>query len=180
MPSYHLWLKPSGEAYERLASAIRELADKLKAPIFEPHVTLLSPLSGTEEEHRRRTKQLAQRLRPFPIILIEPAYRDEYFQCVFMKAVDTPQLMEARTQARHLFSHAGRDVYMPHVSLLYGLYPTELKQELIGALPPDLRMTFGATAVHLVRSDSDDPKDWHEISAIAMEARPATGTGNDR
>ena len=173
MTTYHLWLKPSGEAYDILATTIQELAGKLKTPIFEPHITLLSPLSGTEEEHDHRTKQLAQQLHPLVITLTEPAYRDEYFQCVFMKALETPSLMEAHAQAKRVFSHAGGAVYRPHASLLYGLYPAELKQKLIAALSPTLRMTFGATTVYLIRSESDDPKDWHNLSAVAMEGRPA-------
>ena len=50
MPSYHLWLMPFGEAYPLLAATIAELSRRHGAPIFEPHVTLLGDLPGSEEE----------------------------------------------------------------------------------------------------------------------------------
>jgi hypothetical protein len=166
-PRYHLWLKPFGQAYDVLAEVIRELGRKLQAPIFEPHVTLLGSLSGFEHEHLHRIKVLAPQLQPLPITLTAPGHGNEYFQCLFMKVEQSDQIMSANASARRVFAHAG-GTYMPHMSLVYGLYPDAMKRELIATLPAQLRMTFDATVLYLIRADSDDPKDWHEIAAIPM------------
>jgi len=52
--TYHLWLKPSGPSYEVLAGLIRDLAKELSAPVFEPHVTFLGDLEGSEQDHMNR------------------------------------------------------------------------------------------------------------------------------
>jgi 2'-5' RNA ligase len=168
MPSYHLWLKPSGEAYEVLAATIRELSRRLQAPVFEPHVTVLGRLIGRESDLIAQTHKFARQLRPFPIILTRPSYRDAYFQCLFLLVEQTGPVIEANTRARCAFNHDGGADYMPHVSLVYGLYSTDVKERVIAGLGSHLEMTFEAAILSLVRSHSDDPQDWHEIAVAPM------------
>lgn len=171
-PTYHLWLRPSGRAQDLLGTAIQTLAHRLQAPVFEPHVTLLGNLIGTEHELLVRTERLAEKLQPLPITLTEPSYREEYFQCLFLKVKETPSILDAHTAARNLFGHEHGPAYMPHLSLVYGLYPAELKQEVIAGLSSDLRMTFDATVLSLIRADSHDPKGWHELCAMRLGGPP--------
>ena len=194
-PSYHLWLKPSGEAYASLASLIRDLAKELKGPVFEPHVTLLGNVTGEEQALIGQTKKLAAALEPFQITLAAPDYRETYFQCLFLHAVETDILLGTHTAARRLFEHApviaekgrvprgkspsrrarggrvevvpgvGGCHYMPHLSLVYGSYPVERKRKVIDGLPEDLPKSIDVNAVSLIRTESDDPEDWHEVCA---------------
>ncbi len=165
--SYHIWLKPSGSAYELFAKTIRELAHEFDAPVFEPHVTLLGHLTGTEQEHVRRTNQLARQLHPFQIILTEPSYGNEYFQCLVMSVEQTPAVMNANTLAKHVFCRE-EEAYMPHLSLAYGLYPEARKKEVVANLRPDVRTCFEVNAVYLIKAHSRDPKDWCEILVSPM------------
>ncbi len=165
--SYHIWLKPSGSAYELFAKTIHELAYELNAPVFEPHVTLLGHLAGTEQEHVRRTKQLARELHPFQIILTEPSYRNEYFQCLFMNVEQPSAVINANALAKHIFRRE-EEAYMPHLSLVYGLHTEARKREVIANLRPDVRTCFEVSAVYLIKADGRDPKDWHEILISPM------------
>jgi hypothetical protein len=167
VPTYHLWLKPAGSAYDLLAQTIRNLAHELGGPVFEPHVTLLGHLDGTEQEHIERTHQLARKLRPFQVVLTEPSYRDKYFQCVFMYVEQTPAVMNAHALARKVFRHM-IESYMPHLSLVYGFYPEPTKKEVIAKLDSSLRTAFEASDVYLIKADSDDPKDWDEFLTVPM------------
>jgi 2'-5' RNA ligase len=161
-PSYHLWVKPTGAAYALVARTIRDLADELGTPSFEPHVTLLGSLDGTEREHRQRTETLCRLLRPVPFVLTEPGYLDEYFRCVFMLVDQTQEVRWYRASALHAFDRPD-EPFMPHVSLVYGSLTESRKQEIVARLPPELRTTFLATSLALVRADSPAPHDWHEI-----------------
>jgi len=163
--SYHLWVKPSGEAYTRLAVLIQDLAKEIKGPVFEPHVTLLGNVTGEEQALIGQTKKLATALEPFQITLGAPDYRETYFQCLFLHAVEMDALLHAHTLAREVFTHEPLASYMPHLSLVYGAYPVELKRKAIDGLPEDLPGSFGINAVSLIRTESDDPKDWHEVCA---------------
>jgi 2'-5' RNA ligase len=164
--TYHLWLKPSGPTYDRLAGTIRDLARELDAPVFEPHVTLLS-LEGANDQHVRRTAGLARQLKPFPVALADLSYRDEYFQCFFINVERDTQVLKANALAKQVFQQ--RDsAYAPHLSLVYGLYPEARKKELIARLRSGIPASFEANAIHLIRADSGDPKDWHETSIAPM------------
>jgi 2'-5' RNA ligase len=167
--TYHLWLKPSGAAYDVLAEAIGELARELGAPVFVPHVTLLGHLEGSESEHQRRIAALGRELRPFPIVLTEASYSDAYFQCLFLRVQKSPAVEEAHACARRMFGQPDRG-YMPHLSLVYGVYPTDQKRAIIARLRPELRTSFDASTVYLIKAESEDPKDWHEIAKVPFVA----------
>lgn len=168
--SYHLWLKPSGPPYNVLARAIRELARELGAPVFEPHMTLLGHLEGSEDDHRRRTELLARELSPFPIVLTDAAHGDAYFQCLFLRVQQSSAVMDAHARACRAFDRP-TGAYMPHVSLVYGLYPDARKQAIIAGLPAALRTSFAASAVYLIKAASEDPKDWHEVLGVSFGTR---------
>ena len=170
-PTYHLWLKPSGTAYEVLAGTIQRLARELGVPAFEPHVTLLAYLDGSEREHRLRTAELAERLAPCECVLTKAAYLDEHFRCLFMLVDPTPVIMSCHAMAAQAFGKAA-EPYMPHVSLVYGSFPESRKLEIIRTLPPEVRTSFLVKSVTLIRSDSMEPRDWHEIAEYPFRARP--------
>jgi hypothetical protein len=171
--TYHYWFKPSGEAYDVLARTIHDLAREHDAPSFEPHISLIGNLEGAEKELIRKTEELARQLESFKAILTEPSYRESHFQCLFMLVEPTPPLMKAHIVASDFFAKPQQD-FMPHVSLLYGSYPESLKKLIIAKLPANVRTTFDATALYLVRADSPDPKDWYEMGPFPMKPIPAS------
>ena len=165
--TYHLWLKPAGDVFEELAATIRDLAGELNGPVFEPHVTLLS-LKGTDKElHVRATTDAAGRLEPIPIAFTGLSHGTEYFKCLFATVQETSQVLNAHAVARDVCD--GIDAaYLPHLSLLYGHYPGELKSQIVERLRHRLPGPFVAKAIHLIRADSRDPKDWHDVFAAPM------------
>jgi 2'-5' RNA ligase len=165
--TYHLWVKPAGAAHEALARTIHDLARELDAPVFEPHVTLLANLDRVEEEHFQRASELAMRLYPCEVILTEPSYQNEYFQCVFMRVQPTAAVMRNHALAAELFDRA-EEPYMPHVSLVYGWFPESRKREIIGRLPPDVRTSFTVNTLYLLKAGSTAPQDWREIAEFPL------------
>jgi 2'-5' RNA ligase len=170
--TYHLWLKPSDPSYEVLSGLIHGLAERLSAPVFEPHVTLLGHLEGSERDHIQRARKLGERLAPFWIALGNASYQSEYFKCLFLKVNESAPIMTAHAIACDVFQRT-REKYMPHLSLVYGAYPEERKREIIAGLPRrPVRASLPVRSVYLIRAESEDPKNWSEILTI-----PMTGTG---
>ena len=165
--TYHLWLAPTGKAYDILMKTITDLSKAYHAPVFEPHVTLLGSLPGTEEDISVRSLQLGASLLPFDILLTEPAYGDQYFQCVLLKAQETPAMMNAHELARRLFVK-DPNPYMPHLSLLYGHYSIELKDKITSTLSQTLRLNFTVDSFDLIRARSEHPKDWTSILTVPL------------
>jgi 2'-5' RNA ligase len=161
--TYHLWLKPSGKVSATLARTIQYLANELGGPVFDPHVTLLADLIGTEREHIQRTRIAAQQLRPFRIILGEPAYLNQYFQSLFMRVEQAPSLMNAHALARQIFEKPLAP-FMSHLSLAYGVYQESRKIAIINKLSRGVRTSFEVTALFLIKAESNDPQDWYEIT----------------
>ena len=161
-------------AYDILARPIGELAKELNSPVFEPHVTLIGSLEGTEEELVQQTEEFARQLEPFTMVLTEPSYSDEHFQCIFMLVEQTAPIMNAYALARDFFQKPNQ-VFVPHLSLAYGSYPESRKRLIIDKLPPDVRACFDASALYLIRSDTPDPKDWHQIAAVRISCGELSG-----
>jgi hypothetical protein len=167
---HYLWFKPSGTAYDILARTIRELAKQLGGPVFEPHVSLTGSLEGTDEELAQQTEELARQLEPFTMVLTKPSYRDEHFQCLFMLVEQTAPIMKANALARDFF-HKPNQAFVPHLSLAYGSYPDSRKRLVINKLPPDVRTGFDVSTLYLIRADSPDPKNWHQIAAVPITSQ---------
>ncbi len=167
-PTYHHWFKPAGKAHAILSRTIRDLAHELDAPVFEPHISLIGNLEGTEEDLIEKTRELAGRLEPFTAVLTEPSYRDTHFQCLFMVVERTAPLMNAYAIASEFF-HKPHQEFMPHLSLVYGSYSEARKKFVMEGLPADVATSFGVTGLILVRADSPDPKHWHEIGPFPLK-----------
>jgi hypothetical protein len=166
MTRYHLWLMPSGARYDLLADTIAELSRLYQAPYFDPHVTLLGTLTGSEPEIVTNAARLAHELDPFEIRLGPPSYTEHYFQCLFLQVEETRPLMEAHAKTAVVFDREPN--YRPHLSLLYGRYSPALKERIIAGLSSELREPFLATCLNVIKAASDNPEDWQRIRSLAF------------
>ena len=166
MSTFHLWLVPTGTVYDRLAGVIADLSARYGGPAFDPHLTLLGRLEGEQESLVALTKQLARALHPFELRLKEPGYEPHYFRCLFLPAEPSPSLLDVHRRAKQIFAPQSTRAFDPHVSLLYGLYPERVKQEIITALPPDLPETLLVSRLQLIRADSTNPQDWQVVESL--------------
>ena len=166
MSTFHLWLAPTGAVYERLGGVLSELSARYESPQFDPHLTLLGRLEGEEGALVDRAHQLARVLHPFEIRLKEPSYEAQYFRCLFLPAEPSPSILDAHQRATQIFNAQPTSAFDPHVSLLYGLFPENLKQEIIDALSPDLPGSFPVSRLQLIRADSTNPQDWQVVETV--------------
>jgi 2'-5' RNA ligase len=167
-PSHHLWLMPSGKIYDRLVTIIKGFSKKYGGPFFEPHVTLLGFLPGTQEEIMAHCLTLAKTLQPFEIRLANLGCHDTYFQCLYLNVGGTEEIIKANSQAKRAFQTSGSSEFTPHLSLLYGDYPRAIKDQIISSLGEDLRFRFDITEIHLIHAESEDPKQWGKIQRFQL------------
>lgn len=165
---FHLWIVPTGEVYDRLAGVIADLSARHRGPAFDPHLTLLGRLEGEEGVLVELTHQLARALHPFDVRLGEPRYEAQYFRCLFLPAEPSPPLLQVHQRATQIFDAQPASAFDPHVSLLYGLFPESLKQEIIKALPSDLPGSFSVSRLQLIRAESTNPQDWQVVETLDL------------
>ena len=171
MGQYFLWLTPEKEVYDCLAGLINQLCQQYRGPQFEPHITLLGEIEGDEPSICQQTHALVRNLQPLKLHFLEPAYAAEYFRCLYYKVDETSDILNVHQQARQVFGKKKKAPFHPHVSLLYGLFPLRVKQDIINSLlPADLPKTFMAPALKLIRAESSNPQDWHLVKLFQLKS----------
>lgn len=163
---YTLWLMPGGREYTRFADLIRKLAKENKAPVFQPHVTLLGEILLEETEAIDKTRQLVLNQKPFIIFLQQIDYEDYYFRSLFIRTKMTDPLLLLHNRAKELFQ-IQIPPYMPHLSLLYGNFPQEIKDQIIKEIGKDQSDQFKINSIHLVKGGG--VKDWKIIEEFFLD-----------
>lgn len=164
---YSLWLMPEGQTALRLQKLIARLSHEYSTPRFEPHVTLIGECDMSETAVLAKTKELASKIQPFDIRLNRIEYLDRYFQCVFIKAEKTHHLMKTRACAWALFGKKKDEKYMPHLSLIYGNLPPQVKQSIVQAAGDTLELQFRVEKICLYHT-AGSPEQWYCVSSAIL------------
>jgi 2'-5' RNA ligase len=166
---YSLWIMPSGEVYAELNNIILGLSQRYNSPLFKPHITLTGGLFGDEKDLIEKTRNLANNVKPFDVKLNTLGLKcvDEYFKSLFIKVKETNQIMDANKKAREIFNYGPNTKYMPHMSLIYGNFSNELKNEIISDVGKDLNLEFKVDEISLY-SIKGKVKDWHDIGRFSL------------
>jgi 2'-5' RNA ligase len=164
---YTLWLVPTGNAYDKFSNLIKSLAKKYDAPIFEPHVTLLGDIEISEEEAVKKTEQLVANQKSFPLNLGSVDYQDFHFRTLFVRAEPTKFLQNLHKRAKQIFQ---MDIppYMPHLSILYGTYPEELKKGIISEIGSTKEASWIVDKVTLIKGG--EVSEWKTIKEFPLIA----------
>ncbi len=169
MSQYFLWLSSVGESHDRLAQLIHQLSEHYQGPKFEPHITLLGGVEGEAAGIGEKIRRLGNTLCPLAVDLQWPAYEEEYFRCLYFPVQATPAILDAHEQAKVILGKSSDSPFSPHVSLLYGVFPISVKQEIIATFPSDLPRQFLVSELKLIRVESLNPRDWHLVETVPLQ-----------
>ena len=164
--TYCLWIIPENESYSITNGYIAKLSEEYNFPRFEPHVTILS---GIRSPEKSKIRAFTESISPFRIRLAsQPTYLDEYFRCLFLEAHKTPGLMEMFSKASEVFGYKGEPFY-PHLSLAYGDFPIQTKQEMIQKLGEIPEIEFEARHLSLVHASGEMPiSNWRVTEQFSL------------
>lgn len=187
---YSLWLMPSGKTGSELANLILNLSKTHSTVSFEPHLTLFWPIIGTEKEVISKTQALASFLVPFSVDLKKPEWMNDYFRCIFLSAEKSDLLVGSHNKAKEIFAqkspnHAEviKQVYgekllkeilarekepnfLPHLSIMYGLLPENIKTSIIRTLPVQ-KISFQVNSLYLYETLAE-PKKWRLVKEFRL------------
>jgi hypothetical protein len=158
-----LWLVPEGDERDFLGRLIEGLAEKLRAPAFAPHVTLLPGLAGSEGEVVRRAKEMAATLEPHAMPLGPIEGRPEYFRCLYARVPETLRLLTTHALGRLTFRRTAEVAFEPHLSLLYGSLSSAERELLVAELTPRLPARLTCTALEVVRTQGP-VAEWRSLA----------------
>lgn len=157
---------PKEEIDNRFAGLIKKLAKDYGGPVFEPHVTLLGEIEQPEGEVMSKTEKLVSGQKPFPITLRQIGYQDYHFRALFVKAEITSPLLSLHERAKKIFGMQNIPPYMPHLSLLYGNYPAEVKEKIIAEIGREQSAQFEIKSVYLIKGG--EVEDWEIIKEFTF------------
>jgi 2'-5' RNA ligase len=160
-----VWLKPGGDALERIQKIVRALHKEGGGPLVPPHVTLLTGAETTRANAELKLKHLAARLRPFRIKLGKIESREEYFRSFYAVVEANGDLAAAQREAYDAFDMNPPPPYEPHLSLLYGKLDPATRKKLADEVGAKLDIAFEVRALYLVNSIQSVPvSDWHTLA----------------
>ncbi|MFH1535709.1 MAG: 2'-5' RNA ligase family protein [Patescibacteria group bacterium] len=162
---YTLWLVPAGQVFKKFNALIQKLAKENNAPVFCPHITLLGEIMLPRDECIKKTIELVKDQRPFTVALETIGYQDYYFRTLFVYAKKSPQLVKLHERAKEIFNMK-IPPFMPHLSLLYGLFPQEIKDKIIKEIGKDQSAEFEIGKVILIKGG--EIKDWKIVAEFPL------------
>ncbi len=158
---------PIGEVRQRLAGTILELSRQYTTPAFEPHVTLAEGMVGPAREVAKKMGDLARRIPPFTVRLTAVDGLEEYFRSLFVRVATTHPIIKANKAAREVFRLERQPAFMPHLSLLYGNLPANVKQRTIASLGRQFELEFKARSLHLYLIKGA-PQAWRAVASFGL------------
>ena len=166
---YSLWIIPPEHIFKKFTAIISQLSTRYSTPYFEPHVTVLADVALPEEDVLSRTSKLADLIGPFTLTLTTVSYLNEYFRCLFIKVEESEKILEINNHAKSIFNRDQAPKFMPHLSLMYGNFPAEKKEEIISEIRNDFHITFEVSSIHLVLSSSHiAPERWRKLQQFTF------------
>jgi 2'-5' RNA ligase len=166
-----VWLRPTGEALERIAKAVRLAHKEAGGPQVPPHITLLSGVETTLASAGVKLKHLAARMKPFVLELGEIGAGDDYFHSLFAKAEPSEELAAAQRAAYDAFEMNPAPPFAPHLSLAYGKIDDAVKKRIAEEAGGRLDAGFEVRAVYLVNSTSGVPVSaWRTLIEHSLAA----------
>ena len=176
-----VWIRPEGPAAIALEQAIRSIQKRYGGPGGWPHITVAQDLECPVLELERRLEEIAAQVPPFPVRLDGIGWREEYWRCLFVRVQPSDDLLAAHRAAREAFGLKPVTDFEPHVSLLYGQFGEDRKQQMaveLGERLADLR--FDAGAIEFVNAAPEVPvEEWrtlHEQPLVPSRAAQAAAT----
>lgn len=159
---------PSHDACKKLADLIYTLSKQYLTPVFEPHISLLEDVVGSEEEIISKTEKLANFITPFSVRLTDFGYEDTYFRSFFVDVQECHEIMKANSLAREIFNTENDLQFKPHLSLMYGEnIPMSVKEKIVSSIGNKLNIEFEAKSIFIYKSD-DRPEKWERVKEIPL------------
>jgi hypothetical protein len=120
-----LWLIPDEPT---LQAAIDALCVRHAAPCFTAHLTLLGGMALPPEPIAcRALGEVAGSSAPFELPVTGTGESDDYFATAFIRCAETAQLSALRDRAQQLLGTGSAPEIGPHVSLVYGHLPRDVR-----------------------------------------------------
>ena len=161
------WLMPAADAKTFFTSMIDELARRLEAPAFEPHVTL----QGAGVEQKRAIELLQNVATSSAAVQLQIAgieFSDKYTKTLYVQFRPSAEASAISGQIADGVGSRGGYEFDPHLSLLYKTLAQTEKEELAREIKiPFEQVIFDTVKLVSVPTSIKGPADVHAWRTLA-------------
>lgn len=144
---------------------IKRLARELKTVPFEPHITVVGGFEVDVEEASGVALRLAALRQPFSVKLTGIDVANEHFRAASLLVEPTPSLA-ALHDAVETALGVDRELYQPHMSLIYGDLDHETKRKAVENLDLPLPLEITVDRLALWATDPQLVVGWREVASL--------------
>ena len=158
---YSIWVVPPKLVLKKLQVLVDNLAKEYDAPTFEPHLTVLAEIDSNIEEIEEKLNKLNFKYSELQLETENFSFSTTYFQSVLIRIKPTAQLLELNLELKQIFNMEN-NLFMPHISLLYGDYSMEVRESIVNRLE-SMNLNFSVDRL-IVTPSTPNPKNWtHDL-----------------
>lgn len=163
------WLLPAKPERDLFCDVVRILCKELRAPNFEPHLTLFV----AKKDQPSAAKALRQiRARPIRLNVRGVAHSPKFTKTLFVRFKSSPGLRRLATELGRAIQMGVKSPTDPHVSLLYKRTSRSAKKELARVI----KLPFGsavfdsiaAVSMRLPVRTAADVKKWKIVARKSL------------
>lgn len=164
---FSIWALPEKTTEQNLQSLIVYLSALYGGPFFQPHLTIVGDVDRGRNHVIEVAHKLAEDLDELSLKLGEVSFSTTFFQSVFIRALASAQLMDLNLNAKQLLK-IENNVYMPHISLLYGSHSMKTREEAVKKVALT-NSSYNVEQFVIVPSTSD-PSEWEVLYQVAVKS----------
>ncbi len=128
--------------------------NKLRGPKFKVHLTLAGPFQNIDNSLVEGIKKYCDQHSPIEVNTHRYGYKAKFFQSLFISIDKSKELEDLRKAMFKINSQNRTKNFFPHISLLYGIFPKKIKENLITSLPR-LKSALTIDKISLVEINED-------------------------
>lgn len=167
---YSVWLVPEkgSRENEELDDTISRLSEEFDSPDFTPHVTVVGGIEEEKSEVLTAVAELSEKFETLELAFQGLHFSTTFHQCNYLLVEPTAELLEMRERLRKELE-LPVDMYVPHLSLIYGDIELGEREELHRKLKKEDFPDGLTTSRLVVYETSGGEEDWRLVEEFSLE-----------
>lgn len=160
---YSIWVIPPEPVTNTLTDIVKKLAHDFDGPIFEPHMTILGNIDLELPRIIEVIKPVSESLTQLELSFGPVSFSTTYFQNVLIRINSTTKLMQLNMDLKQALN-VNNDVFMPHISLLYGNHDMDLREKATQSVS-GIDTAFAVNEL-VITPSTPSPSEWIHSATI--------------
>jgi len=124
-------------------------------------------VTGDKEDIIQKVKAIVSTYKSIYIAFTDISISTTYHQYIFARVKPISSLLDAHIELQEILAYSVKDMYVPHMSLVYGDISSSEKSKIADEITLNTT-NFKADRLCIVNADNLDPKTWLHVSEFEL------------